>query len=80
MYESFYGLKTKPFSLLPDPDFLYMGKKHRIALTLLEYAMMNNAGFCVITGEIGAGKTTLLRRLLANLEDHITVGMITNTH
>ena len=80
MYESFYGLKTKPFSLLPDPDFLYMGKKHRIALTLLEYAMMNNAGFCVITGEIGAGKTTLLRRLLANLEGHITVGMITNTH
>ncbi len=80
MYESFYGLKTKPFSLLPDPGFLYLGKKHRIALTLLEYALMNNAGFCVITGEIGAGKTTLLRRLLATLEDHITVGMITNTH
>jgi len=80
MYESFYGLKTKPFSLLPDPGFLYMGKKHRIALTLLEYALMNNAGFCVITGEIGAGKTTLLRRLLATIEDHIKVGMITNTH
>jgi type II secretory pathway predicted ATPase ExeA len=57
-----------------------MGKKHRIALTLLEYALMNNAGFCVITGEIGAGKTTLLRRLLDSIEDHITVGMITNTH
>jgi len=66
--------------MLPDPDFLYMGKKHRIALTLLEYALMNNAGFCVITGEIGAGKTTLLRRLLATIEDHFTVGMITNTH
>jgi type II secretory pathway predicted ATPase ExeA len=80
MYESFYGLKTKPFSLLPDPGFLYLGKKHKIALTLLEYALMNNAGFCVITGEIGAGKTTLLRRLLASIEDNITVGMITNTH
>ena len=80
MYESFYGLKTKPFSLLPDPGFLYLGKKHRIALTLLEYALMNNAGFCVITGEIGAGKTTLLRSLLSTIEDHITVGMITNTH
>ena len=57
-----------------------MGKKHRIALTLLEYALMNNAGFCVITGEIGAGKTTLLRRLLATIEDQFTVGMITNTH
>jgi len=80
MYESFYGLKTKPFSMLPDPDFLYLGKKHRVALTLLEYALMNNAGFCVITGEIGAGKTTLLRKLLASIEENITIGMITNTH
>lgn len=80
MYESFYGLNTKPFSLLPDPEFLYLGKKHKVALTLLEYALMNNAGFCVITGEIGAGKTTLLRRLLGNIEENITVGMITNTH
>ena len=80
MYESFYGLKTKPFSLLPDPDFLYLGKQHKVAFALLEYALMNNAGFCVITGEIGAGKTTLLRRLLATMEENITVGMITNTH
>jgi type II secretory pathway predicted ATPase ExeA len=80
MYESFYGLKTKPFSMLPDPDFLYLGKKHRVALTLLEYALMNNAGFCVITGEIGAGKTTLLRKLLDSIEENITIGMITNTH
>jgi type II secretory pathway predicted ATPase ExeA len=80
MYESFYGLNAKPFSLLPDPDFLYQSKKHRLALTMLEYAMMNNAGFCVITGEIGAGKTTLLRKLLTTLENDLTVGMITNTH
>ncbi len=80
MYESFYGLEAKPFSLLPDPEFLYLGKKHKVALALLEYALMNNAGFCVISGEIGAGKTTLLRRLLATIEDNITVGMITNTH
>jgi type II secretory pathway predicted ATPase ExeA len=80
MYESFYGLTTKPFSLLPDPEFLYLGKKHKVALALLEYALMNNAGFCVITGEIGAGKTTLLRRLLGSIEENITVGMITNTH
>ncbi len=80
MYESFYGLEAKPFSLLPDPEFLYLGKKHNIALSLLEYALMNNAGFCVITGEIGAGKTTLLRRLLDTIDDSITVGMITNTH
>ena len=80
MYESLYGLKTKPFSLLPDPGFLYLGKQHKVALALLEYALMNNAGFCVITGEIGAGKTTLLHKLLDTIEDNITVGMITNTH
>lgn len=80
MYESFYGLDAKPFSMLPDPDFLYLGKKHRYALTMLEYTLMNNAGFCVITGEIGAGKTTLLRKLLAQLEEGTTIGMITNPH
>ena len=80
MYESFYGLKAKPFSMLPDPEFLYLGKKHGVALTMLEYALMNNAGFCVITGEIGAGKTTLLRKLLDSVEENITIGMITNTH
>ncbi len=80
MYESFYGLKSKPFSLLPDPEFLYLGKQHKVALALLEYALMNHAGFCVITGEIGAGKTTLLRKLLDTIDENITVGMITNTH
>lgn len=80
MYESFYGLKTKPFSMLPDPDFLYPSKKHQMALTMLEYSLMNQAGFCVISGETGAGKTTLLRKLLANISEEITVGMITNTH
>ena len=47
---------------------------------MLEYALYNNAGFCVISGDIGAGKTTLLRKLLDIMEENITVGMITNTH
>ncbi len=80
MYESFYGLKQKPFSMLPDPEFLYLGKKHQMALTSLEYGLMNHVGFCVISGEIGAGKTTVLRKLLDSMEGHFTVGMITNTH
>ena len=66
--------------MLPDPGFLYLSKKHQMALTMLEYALYNNAGFCIISGEIGAGKTTLLRKLLESMEDHISVGMITNTH
>jgi len=82
MYETFYGFVEKPFSLLPDPGFLYMSNKHRQALSMLEYGMMNQAGFTVITGEIGSGKTTLVRQLLVQLEmeDDIVVGLVSNTH
>ncbi len=80
MYEQFYGLRDKPFSMLPDPEFLFLSKKHQSALTLLEYGLMNNVGFCVISGETGAGKTTLLRKLLGRIDDSYRVGMITNTH
>ena len=80
MYESFYGLKEKPFTLLPDPDYLYLSPKHHRALTLLEYGLMNHAGFSVICGDAGAGKTTLIRRLLTEMGDDTKVGLITNTH
>jgi len=81
MYESFYHLREKPFSLLPDPSFLYPSRNHRMALTMLEYGLMNpTAGFTVITGEIGAGKTTLIRQLLNQLDDELAVGLITNTN
>ncbi len=80
MYEAFYGFKEKPFSMLPDPGFLYLSKKHQAALTLLEYGLINHVGFCVISGEAGTGKTTILRALLERVGDSVTVGMITNTH
>ena len=80
MYEAFYGLRSKPFSLLPDPEFLYPSKKHQMALTLLEYGLMNQASFSVITGDIGTGKTTLIRQLLNQMERDMVVGLITNTH
>ena len=80
MYETFYGLKEKPFTLLPDPDYLYLSPKHQRALTLLEYGMMNQASFSVICGDTGAGKTTLIRRLLSEMGDDTRVGLITNTH
>jgi type II secretory pathway predicted ATPase ExeA len=73
-------LKEKPFTLLPDPGFLYLSNKHRMALTLLEYGLMNQAGFTVISGDIGAGKTTLIRHVLDNMDREHTVGLITNTH
>jgi general secretion pathway protein A len=80
VYEGFYGFREKPFSILPDPSFLYFSRKHSMALDLLEYGLMNQAGFNVITGEIGTGKTTLVRFLLNQLEPDITVGLISNTH
>ncbi|MBT8120084.1 MAG: AAA family ATPase [Gammaproteobacteria bacterium] len=80
MYEAFYGFKEKPFSMLPDPGFLYLSKKHQAALTLLEYGLLNQVGFCVISGEPGAGKTTILRALLERVGEDTTIGLITNTH
>lgn len=80
MYEGFYGFREKPFSLTPDPAFLYLGKTHGVGLTMLRYGMGNRAGITVLTGEIGAGKTTLIRRLLDELDDDVEVGLISNTH
>lgn len=79
MYESFYALKEKPFSILPDPAYLYMGRRHALAYTMLEYGIDHGAGFTVITGEVGSGKTTLIRHLLNNLGQDVTVGLISNT-
>ena len=80
MYESFYGFKEKPFSLTPDPAFLYLGSKHLRGLTMLEYGLVNHVGITVLTGAIGAGKTTLIRKLLNLIEVDVTVGLISNTH
>jgi type II secretory pathway predicted ATPase ExeA len=60
MYEKFYGLRERPFALLPDPSFLYLSKAHATALTLLRYSIVNRQGFTVVSGEVGSGKTTLI--------------------
>lgn len=80
MYEHYYGLAEKPFSLLPDPEYLYLSRHHQKALTLLEYGILNQAGFCVISGQAGSGKTTLIRYLLNRLDNDVTVGLLSNTH
>jgi len=80
MYESFYEFREKPFSLVPDPDFLYLGKHHRAALNILEYGLMGEASFALISGEVGSGKTILIRRFLRMVDSQTTVGLITNTH
>jgi len=80
MYESFYGFKEKPFDLHPDPDYLYMSRVHENTYVHLEYAIVENKGFVVVTGEIGAGKTTLINYLLNKIGEDIHVGLINNTN
>jgi len=81
MYEKFYGFRERPFTLLPDPGFLFLGGQHSIAYSMLEYGILHGSLITVITGEIGSGKTTLIRHLLNQLNDgELTVGLISNTH
>lgn len=80
MYESYYGFTRKPFSLMPEPAFLFMTEQHKQALTVLEYGLSNQVGFIILTGEIGAGKTTLAHYLLNDIDDSFTVGFIRQTH
>jgi general secretion pathway protein A len=80
MYEKYYGLRLRPFSILPDPGFLYLSRRHKVALGLLEYGLGQAAGFSVVTGPIGTGKTTLIRHLLGRTGADLAVGLIANMH
>ena len=80
MYESFYKFRIKPFSLLPDPEFLFLSTRHKKGLNLLEYGLYNRAVFTVLTGDPGTGKTTLLNTILDQSSGRFTVGVITTTH
>jgi len=80
MYESFYGLTSKPFQLNPDPSFYFGSKQHSRAKAYLEYGVSRHEGFVVITGEIGAGKTTLLRALIDSLHgSDVVIGHLVTT-
>jgi general secretion pathway protein A len=75
-----FGLTERPFTLLPDPDFLYWSTAHKRAFAVLEYGVMSRAPITIITGEVGAGKTTLLQKLLQNFDENTVVGLISNAH
>ena len=79
MYEKFYGFREKPFSLLPDAEFLYFSENHRSAYNVLEYSLTGQAGFTIITGEVGSGKTTLVQTFLKRVGGDTNIGLITNT-
>ena len=79
MYTSFFGLNCNPFQLTPDPEFLFLGKDHKKALTYLTYGISAGTGFILVTGEVGTGKTTLIRKILKELNKDIKVARVNNT-
>lgn len=78
MYVAYFGLKEPPFSITPDPHYLYMSSRHREAFAHLLYGIGEGGGFVQLTGEVGTGKTTLCRCLLAQLPEHVDVAFILN--
>ena len=78
MYEEYYGFTEKPFSLTPDPKYLFKSVSHASAFELLQYAIRRREGFVVITGDIGTGKTTLCRALLDQIDPRTFTALVLN--
>lgn len=78
MYESFYGLKERPFLTAPNPRYLYWSEAHSLAFSIFRYGLMTKAPITVVTGEIGAGKTMLIRQFISETPDEVEVGLISN--
>ena len=77
MYESYFGLKEKPFSIAPDPRYIYLSESHEEALAHLLFGL-KEGGFVQLTGEVGTGKTTLVRALLEQLPKSVDLAMVFN--
>ena len=80
LYTAYFGLSERPFSLVPDPDFMFWSPPHQRAYAMLEYGIMTRAPITLITGDVGAGKTTLLHHLLRTVPDDVRIGLIANAH
>ncbi len=78
MYTKFFGLNEKPFSITPDPRYLFMSERHGEGLAHLVYGVTESGGFIQLTGEVGTGKTTLVRTLLGKLPDEVDIALILN--
>ncbi|MFK7751201.1 MAG: ExeA family protein [Sedimentitalea sp.] len=77
-YLDYFGLHQRPFTLVPDPEFLYWSPQHRRGFSVLEFGVLSQAPITLLTGEIGAGKTTLLQKLLGQMENDVTIGVVSN--
>lgn len=80
LYTAHFGLAERPFSLLPDPSFLYWSEPHGRAYAMLQYGFLTRAPITLVTGEVGAGKTTLLQHFLRGMDEDVRVALIANAH
>ncbi len=78
MYYDFFGFREPPFSIAPDPRYLYLSDRHKEALAHLMYGVQGQGGFIVITGEVGTGKTTVCRCFIENAPEHVDIALILN--
>ena len=78
LYNHHFGFRERPFSLSPDPDFLFWSPAHKRAYAVLEYGLITRAPLTVVTGEVGTGKTTLIQMLLRHTAVDLTIGLISN--
>ncbi len=78
MYTSFFGLNEKPFTITPDPRYLFMSERHSEGLAHLVYGVTESGGFIQLTGEVGTGKTTLVRTLLGKIPAEVDIALILN--
>lgn len=78
MYNDFFGFRDSPFTIAPDPRYLYLSERHKEALAHLLYGVSGQGGFVVLTGEVGTGKTTLCRRFLDELPEQVDVALVFN--
>ena len=79
MYAAYFGLKENPFSLSPEPRYLFLSEQHRDALNCMIYGIKEKKGFVLISGDIGIGKTTICRSLINLLDDSVETALIFNT-
>ncbi|MDI9245529.1 AAA family ATPase [Marinobacter sp. CHS3-4] len=78
MYNDFFGFREPPFSIAPDPRYLYLSERHKEALAHLMYGVQGQGGFIVITGEVGTGKTTVSRCFIENAPDYVDIALVLN--
>lgn len=79
MYETYFGLNTKPFELVPNPLFLFNSHSHKKAISYLQYGLQERVGFILLAGEVGSGKTTIIRDIIKNLDEDIVLSQVVNT-